>query len=164
MRNRIGFSCLLILVLFCFGSAMAAQVPLPRDFNIVPPSADLPKEIGAFSGRWEGTWDGLMETILIVEEIGPEKAKIIYAWADAPAWNVKQGYKRYIAEVISGGKTTLNFIADNKAKFVVELGADFETIKMVRSMDATDQPNLLRRKNFAPEREYSREIKMKKVK
>ena len=164
MRNKIGFSFLMILVLFCSGSAMAAQVPLPREFNIVPPGADLPKEIGAFSGRWEGTWDGTMEAILIVEEIGPEKAKVIYAWSDAPTWKVKQGYKRYIAEVISGGKTSLNFIADNKAKFVVELGADLETIKMVRSMEATDNPNLLRRKDFAPERKSSMEIRMKKVK
>ena len=163
MRNKIGFSCLLILVLFGSSSAIAAEVPLPTEINIVLPSANLPKEIGAFSGRWEGTWEGTLQAILIVEEIGPEKAKVIYAWADAPAWNVKQGYKRYTAEVISGGKTTLEFIADNKTKYVVELGDDVDTIKMVGSRGPTAQFNPQKRLQ-QPERTHSREVKMKRVK
>ena len=104
MRNKIGFSCLLILVLFCSGSAIAAQVPLPREFNIIPPSANLPKEIGAFSGRWEGTWDGLMEAILIVEEIGPEKAKVIYAWADAQLGTLSKDINAILLKSFQGGK------------------------------------------------------------
>ena len=163
MRNKIGFSCLLILVLLGSRSAIAAEVPLPTQINIVLPSANLPKEIGAFSGRWEGTWEGTLQAVLIVEEIGPEKAKVIYAWADAPAWNVKPGYKRYAAEVIAGGKTTLEFTADNKVKYVVELGDEADTIRMVALRGPAAQFNPQKRL-LQPERKHSREVIMKKVK
>jgi hypothetical protein len=107
--------------------------------------------------------EGTMEAILIVEEIKPENAQVIYAWSDAPAWNVRQGYKRVSAEVKSGEKPTLIFIINNNAKFTVELGIDLETIKMIRSIDSADTAVKMKAR-FNPARTYSKEIIMKKVK
>jgi len=60
---------------------ISKQVPLPKKIKIIPPSSDLPKEIAAFSGRWEGIWEvRSLPTIIIVEEINPNEAKIIHAW------------------------------------------------------------------------------------
>lgn len=56
-------------------------VSLPRNIKIVPPSADLSKEIAGFSGRWEGVSDASIKTVLIIEEITAEKVKLIYGWS-----------------------------------------------------------------------------------
>lgn len=69
-----------IVVMWITGIASPADIPLPGEIEITTPSSDVPPHIAAFSGRWEGTWEGDLDSILIVEKIGLEKAKIIYAW------------------------------------------------------------------------------------
>lgn len=71
-------------------SSQGASVPLPEDVKIVKPRPDVPPEIAAFSGRWEGNWDRTLDVIIIVEEITNTEAKVIHAWGDAPEWNVKK--------------------------------------------------------------------------
>jgi len=83
---------------------ISRDVPLPRKIEIVPPSADCPKEIAAFSGRWEGIWEGgrrQSKSVLIVEEINSEGAKVVYGWSGY--YNVKADYQRHKAKVIPGG-------------------------------------------------------------
>ena len=54
------------------------EVPLPDDMKIVAPAEDVPKDIAAFSGVWEGKWIHYgREGALIVEEINSKEAKII---------------------------------------------------------------------------------------
>ena len=130
MKRIITLICFLSILLFST-QYVTAEVPLPDDINIVPPSSDLPQEIAAFSGKWEGNWDKTLDAILIVEEIGPEKAKIIYAWGDAPEWNTKKGFKRYKAKVITGQKPKLEFM---KGKFTVQL-VDSNSIKITRERE-----------------------------
>lgn len=54
------------------------EVPLPDNVKIVAPAEDVPKDIAAFSGVWEGkwTWDGAVAA-LIVEEINSKEARVI---------------------------------------------------------------------------------------
>jgi len=92
------------------------QVPLPKDITIVPPPPDLPKELAAFSGRWEGIWEaGSLPAILIVEEINLKEAKVINAWAKAVYYQAD--YKRYIAKVV--GKE-IQFRSACQFKFIVD--------------------------------------------
>jgi len=42
-----------------------------------------------------GIWDGGLDSILIVEEIGSQKAKVIYSWGD----DVTFGIKRVIGDI-----------------------------------------------------------------
>lgn len=47
----------LLLVVPLIGDAADASwhgVPLPKDLRIVAPDQDVPKEVAAFSGKWEG--------------------------------------------------------------------------------------------------------------
>ena len=62
------------------------KVPLPDDIKITAPAADVPKEIAAFSGVWEGKDVGYgIGRVLVVEEINSKEAKVIYCrgeWTD----------------------------------------------------------------------------------
>ena len=49
---------------------LTVEVPLPEDLKIVAPAEDIPKEIAAFSGVWEGELPVFgTEAVLVVEEI-----------------------------------------------------------------------------------------------
>ncbi len=71
-----------ILILSC-----ASTAPLPSKLNIVSPASDVPTEIAAFSGTWEGRWEisygtclecsVSIPTILVVERVDSQKANII---------------------------------------------------------------------------------------
>jgi hypothetical protein len=43
---------------------------------MTPPAADLPPEVKAFFG----TWDGVLASRLVVEEIDATYARVVYAW------------------------------------------------------------------------------------
>ena len=116
-----------------FQTQAADEVPLPEDITIVPPSPDLPKEIAAFSGKWQGTWiiaRGRSEKIprnavLIVEKIDEQEAKIIYAFGPySGAKELKGWYKRFKAKVTPGATTKIEFITKDKSEFSFEMKKD----------------------------------------
>ena len=88
--------------------SQGASVPLPEDINIVKAGPDVPPEIAAFSGKWEGDWAGVLDAVLIVTEINRTEATVIYAWGDAPEWNTKKGYRKHKAIVTPGEKPKMN--------------------------------------------------------
>jgi hypothetical protein len=54
------------------------NLPLPDDAKITPPGADVPQQIAALSGIWEGKESNLeAKVFLIVEEINSKEAKVI---------------------------------------------------------------------------------------
>ena len=108
-----------------------AQVPLPADVSIVAPSADMRKDIAAFSGKWVGKWTGNLDAILIVEEITPENAKVLYAWGDAPRWNISRAYRRYQATVAPGRSSELAFGAGS-VNFTVSMNSDMSRVTITR--------------------------------
>jgi hypothetical protein len=55
--------------------------------------ADLPSEVAAFSGSWEGRWAGIVVSRLVV-----------WAWGDLPDGNVKRGWSRHRAQMLPGGR------------------------------------------------------------
>jgi len=102
-------------------------VPLPRKIAIVPPSPDLPKEIAAFSGRWEGFWEANnLPTILIVEEINLREAKVIHAWGKAVYFPAD--YERSKVKVI--GKEIQFTTKGCQFKFIID--EDLKTIRGTR--------------------------------
>lgn len=92
-KLRISFASLLLLAaLLLAGCATptrpTATIPLPQDVKIVAPEPTLSPEIKAFSGKWVGVWDRILEHILIVEQINPPNATAIYAHGKAASWNI----------------------------------------------------------------------------
>jgi hypothetical protein len=70
---------------------------LPEDVNVIPPGSNVPKALRAFSGRWFGVWDGVLEHILVVEKIDNNlEVNAIYSWGVAYQWDINQpGWQRY---------------------------------------------------------------------
>lgn len=83
-------------------------VALPPDVRVIPPTPDIPKEFASFSGWWGGVWERVLPTILVVEEITPERltepagAVAIYAWGDAPQWQIRPGWTRHRGRFLRG--------------------------------------------------------------
>jgi hypothetical protein len=96
------FSIILSVVIMG-GAASAATLPAPPEVRMTPPAADLPPEVKAFFGTWEGTWDGVLASRLVVEEIDATYARVVYAWADDPQERFKGGWSRITAKVLPGG-------------------------------------------------------------
>ena len=102
---------LLFVGLLAFAGCAAALsgVPLPPDVAIVAPAPEVPKDLVGFSGKWSGTWDGILDHVLIVEEINPPRAQTIYASGTAAQWNIREGsFVRVRGQFVEGGlKLTL---------------------------------------------------------
>jgi dienelactone hydrolase len=72
----------------------SAQVPLPDDVSVTPPTGDVSTEIAAFNGAWAGDgWDGSVPHALVVERIESDgSAQVMYAlgashdWGTEPVW------------------------------------------------------------------------------
>ena len=119
-----------------FGNALAGEkvlltveVPLPEDLKIVAPAEDIPKEIAAFSGVWEGEWPVLgTEAVLVVEEINSKEARIIWAkgklsgFYESPA-----SYERATARVIPE-KRQIKFALGARNKFTFSIESNLEYI------------------------------------
>lgn len=101
---------------FLFCNIVVAFPPLPDDLNIVQPDPSLPKELAAFSGKWQGHWynprySGGFDAILIVEKIEPEKAIVIYCWGDSAEWRIRKGHTGRLNATLSkvNGKYVLSW-------------------------------------------------------
>jgi len=62
----------------------AVEVPLPKEIAVVQPATSVPKEQAAFSGKWVGRWDNVLDSVLVVEEVTPMAALVVYAYGVAP--------------------------------------------------------------------------------
>ena len=82
-----------VFAVFSFATVAVAFPPLPDDLNIVQPDPNLPKELAAFSGKWEGRGER-REFFFIVEKIDEEKATLRlshgFDWQTIPARVVKE--------------------------------------------------------------------------
>jgi hypothetical protein len=93
---RKGMSILIVILLMAV--VAAAAPPMPNDAQIVQPDPSLPKELAAFSGKWEGAAfvsGRRIEYFIIVEKIDKEKASL-YGW---PIMPTDSGWQRYDAQV-----------------------------------------------------------------
>ena len=71
-------------------SVPRTEAPLPPDLRVIPPAAGAPPRWAGFSGVWTGTWMNGRAHVLIVEEVGPEGAIVVYGVGAAkgrqPTW------------------------------------------------------------------------------
>jgi hypothetical protein len=119
---------ILLTVVVMTGAASAATLPAPPEIRMTPPAADLPPEVKAFFGTWEGTWDGVLPSRLVVEEIDATSARVVYAWADHPQGRFTGGWSRVRATVLPGG--TLQW--GSNVKFTFKMTQDRRSIEGAR--------------------------------
>jgi len=144
-----------LILLFVGSSAGFSQnIPLPKEIVIKTPSADLPKEIAAFLGKWKGKWAGAsawgernVSHILVVMEIDSEKAEVIYA--TAAEQGADSASENITAKIISGGNPKIEFNTVSRPGsghigprtwYTFEMQKDLKTLKGVTgNMKATLQ-------------------------
>ncbi len=106
---------------------ISETVPFTSNLNILPPDPNLPKEIAAFSGIWEGKWGGRIASRLAVETIDGKKAIVVYGWADHPDSRFLGGWVREKAKVGKDG--TIKWGALDEPQFTFTMGKDLKTIE-----------------------------------
>jgi len=83
----LAVSIVLVSILFC---PMAMSAPsMPADLQMVEPDPSLPKELSAFSGKWESVKHS-DRFFFIVEKIDEEKASL-YVWRGGGTHNWPEG-------------------------------------------------------------------------
>lgn len=89
---------------FLDGGENFDDVVLPDDIEVLSPGDTVAPEKAAFSGTWAGSWTGVpMKHMLVVEEIDPEGAKVIYAFGSNPFTPDGKGlYRRLPARFLDG--------------------------------------------------------------
>jgi beta-aspartyl-peptidase (threonine type) len=89
---------------FFYGGRNYANVPLPDDIVVTPPDDRITPSKAAFSGTWAGVWQGSINHVLVVEDIGPDGAEVVYALGPAPYFPDGKGlYRRLTAVFLDGG-------------------------------------------------------------
>lgn len=68
--------------------------------SVILPSASLSAELRAFSGVWEGKWNGSTKTVLIIKSINEKQAIVSYYFKSPPP-------SRYTFKVTPDGKSLI---------------------------------------------------------
>jgi len=128
---RYSFIPLMVTGLLLIGCASTAQ--LPSTLNIIPPSPDVPPEIAAFSGVWEGKWNGWNDTILVVEKIDTENAEVILSFSQTEDLNSYYYYAK--AKVLPG--PSIEWTIPAGYRYVFEMDKGLKKIKGVQEEKST---------------------------
>ncbi len=114
---------------------LAAAPPLPPEgVKIIPPNPQLPPEIKAFSGVWEGTWgfsshgggmeNHLRATLIVEEIVSPEKVRLVYSWGPTAAGD-KPGWRRHWGSIAKeNGRYCLSYKKPNGKPRTFSLAGD----------------------------------------
>jgi hypothetical protein len=80
-----------------FQNKINVSPALPNDLKIISPGPKVPTSLKAFSGKWFGVADGILENMLVVEKIDDNlEVEAIYSWGVAYQWNLNQpGWRRF---------------------------------------------------------------------
>lgn len=113
---------LLIFIGLLVGCASTTQ--LPATINIVPPSPEIPPQIAAFSGIWEGKWRGYTDIVLVVERIDTQKAEIIYCVGANYRHDAYYSY-RTVTVTVAG---TIEWTVPNGYKYIFEMDKGLDKI------------------------------------
>ncbi|MEM7222655.1 MAG: isoaspartyl peptidase/L-asparaginase [Pseudomonadota bacterium] len=85
------------------------DVPLPDELEVRPPGPEVPSERAAYSGTWAGLWSGWMTTMLVVEEITPDGATVVFARGPQEDWGFEEGYWTRAPAVFVNGALRFDF-------------------------------------------------------
>ena len=87
---------------FFYGGQNFGNVPLPDDMEIKSPDDRIAPDKAAFSGAWAGIFTRSLNHVLVVEEVEPDRAKVIYAFGPHPIFG-ESLYRRLTAVFVDGG-------------------------------------------------------------
>ena len=113
MHWRHAAAYITILLVGSLGFANADDTRLPDELKITPPDSSIPPEVAAFSGKWVGSWEDRLHSILVVQKIHPPDAKgafkveAIYSRGVHSPWFITTPGFRDVQGEIKDGQLTL---------------------------------------------------------
>ncbi len=105
------------------------EVPLPDDIKIVAPATDVPKEIAAFSGAWEGELASDAGAALIVEEINSKEVKVIFCRGERSGFYESPAYCYRYKGIVTPEKQQIKFGPAEKYWFTVSMQNNLNQVK-----------------------------------
>lgn len=137
----------LVAILVGQVSAELAAVPMPPDLNVEAPGPDVSPELAKFVGVWgNGAWDGVLPHVLVVEQVRPDgQALVVYAYGDAPDWNVTRGYARVVGRIergalafnLRGGRVKVEYrFEEDSLRGTYTVGNRVSTVTLARTTAA----------------------------
>ncbi len=137
----------MLLTLLVIGCASTA--PLPETLNIVPPAGDVPPEIAAFSGVWEGMWISAFDTVLVVEKIDIDNAEVILSIGKGVNCPACESYWYQTGKVRPG--PAIEWVTPDGDRFIFKMNKDLKSISAVLEEKSTGskyfKAHLTRRKS-----------------
>jgi hypothetical protein len=100
-------------------------------FAIIPPAPDLPATLAAFSGVWEGKWESVLRSRLIVEQVNLETAAVIYVWDNDALGQFPRGWVRITAAVLPGPALQWH----SGSRFTFTMAEDAKSIRGTREVE-----------------------------
>ena len=70
------------------------KAPLPKKITYKKPADDVPAKIQNLLGKWEGDWEGALDSYFIFENVTQDSAEMVNGWAMIPGVN-QAGLARY---------------------------------------------------------------------
>ncbi|MDP3014021.1 MAG: hypothetical protein Q8M92_07260 [Candidatus Subteraquimicrobiales bacterium] len=143
MKNLLVLIGVLVLLglASCAITGSRSWTPLPESgtasaVNIIPPGPDVPPQIAAYSGIWEGTWDNGRAVTVVIEQIS--LLKIIAIYSCGSLGTSEEGWRRVIGRVEndsivlqwSGRTVTLTITDPKKNNFA---NAEYRQTEILRA-------------------------------
>jgi hypothetical protein len=107
----------------------------------VPNASELPLEVTALAGTWEGLRPDDLPVRLVVEEIRGRWATVRYTWGDQSEGRFHRGWEQVRALVFPGGKLFWRRPGD----FTFQLSDDWTTLVGKREQGGATAASLMRR-------------------
>jgi hypothetical protein len=82
-------------------STPPAPASLPPDVEITPPAPDVPENVAAFSGIWDGNFGDLDAELAVTELTAAGAAEAVYAFGESPG-NWEADNTRAVGQVRGG--------------------------------------------------------------
>lgn len=138
------FRTLIILLgISCLGGYLTTSwnATVPVSSHAVPKASDVPVEVAALAGTWEGLRPDDLPVRLVVEDIRGRWATVRYTWGDQLDGKFHPGWERARALVFPGGKLFWRRPGD----FTFQLSDDWTALVGKREQGGATATSLLRR-------------------
>jgi hypothetical protein len=106
------------------GNTVCAANLSKIDPNALPSTTgqNLPREISAFLGTWEGPWNDGTKLQLVVEKINLKEADVVFTTEDSPYWG--KGHKNRYAAKVDANEATIKWGRNNELIFTIKKDLD----------------------------------------
>ncbi|HTU02386.1 MAG TPA: hypothetical protein VMG58_11240 [Candidatus Sulfotelmatobacter sp.] len=106
MGKKIALLLTLIVAAFVMGYTVTGSVRAPAlaepETHVSRPAETVSPALARYIGAWEGVWEGVLSSRIVIEEVHPHWAGLVYTWGDHPSGTFKGGSARVRAKVLDG--------------------------------------------------------------